>query len=297
MSEQSTRHIMVMEPLDFHANPQTRGTNHFQHKDPDNVDAVRRESMQEFRAFRDTLVEAGVYMTTVQGQKGAPDDIYINNWISTHPGRKVLYPMLAPNRRIERRPDLVALLDKTYETALDLSPYEKQNRFLESTGALVMDRVNKIAYCALSERADRGLAEEWAQEMGYEMIFFRTRGPAGEPVYHTDVLMYIGSGYAGICLECIIDEDRGRVKAALSKTHEIIEISMDQLEKMAGNALEVKGAQDQKMLVMSSQAHSAYTDAQKTQIKKYVTRIIHSDLAVIERYGGGSARCMLLELY
>lgn len=298
MSEQSTRHIMVMEPADFHANPQTFGTNDYQEKDPEDVESVRRAAVQEFRAFRDVLVENGIIVTTSLGKEGCPDDIFVNNWVSTHDGgQMVLYPMLAENRRIERRPELIKVLQRSYDVALDLTDYENEGRFLESTGALVMDRVNKIAYCALSERADQGLAEEWAGTMGYEVVFFNTQNHLGKPVYHTDVLMYIGTGYAGICSECIVEEDRARVLDVLSKTHEVVDISMEQLGQMCGNALEVRGQQDKKLLVMSQLAHDSYTEAQKEVFLKYVSKIVYADLTTIEKYGGGSARCMLLELY
>lgn len=298
MAEQSTRHIMMMEPADFHANPQTFETNHFQEPDPDNIAAVNRAAVGEFRNFRDTLIESGVVVTTVRGQKGCPDDIFVNNWVSTHAGGKmVLYPMLAENRRIERRPVLVDLLRQTYDVALDLTVHEKAGSFLESTGALVMDRVHKIAYCALSGRADRSLAEKWCKKMRYRPVFFNTSGPTGGPVYHTDVLMFIGTGYAGLCTDCIVPEDRARVLETIGKTHDVIDISMEQLTGMCGNALELKNTQDEKLLVMSSAAYNSFTDQQKNQFLQYVEKIVHADIPTIEKYGGGSARCMLLELY
>lgn len=298
MPEQSTRHIMMMEPVDFHANPQTMETNQYQEEDPKDVDAVRAAAVEEFRAFRDTLVENGAIITTVIGQEGCPDDIFVNNWVSSHQdNRMVLYPMLAENRRTERRPEVIKIMKRYYDVVLDLTEYEGEGRALESTGALTMDRVNRIVYCALSERADQGLAEDWCDKMGFEPIFFNTRNHAGQPVYHTDVLMYIGSGYAGICSECIVEEDRGRVMEAISKTHEVVDLSMDQLRNFCGNALEVRGRGDEKMLVMSQAAQDAMEDAQKKTILKHVSSIVSSDLTTIEKYGGGSARCMLLELY
>lgn len=298
MSEQSTRHIMMMEPVNFHSNPQTIETNQYQADNPADIKAIHNAAVHEFRAYRDALVEAGVIVTTAIGQDGHPDDIFCNNWVSSHAGNQmVFYPMLAENRRLERRPELIKILLRYYDVALDLSDFENQGRFLESTGALCMDRVNKIAYCALSARADEGLAQKFADHMGYKLHVFNTRNHAGKPVYHTDVLMYIGSGYAGICSESIVPEDRPRILAELSKTHEIIDLTMDQLRSFCGNALEVRGRKDAKILAMSSAAHNALRDDQKKVLLKYVSQIVHSDLSTIEKYGGGSARCMLLELH
>lgn len=295
---QSTNHVMMMEPLDFRFNPETEGTNQYQVKDEQSNEAIQKQAVLEFRALRDALVENGVAITSVLGQKGSPDDIFCNNWVSTHKeGRMVLYPMLAPNRRIERRNDLLEILGKSYETALDLSPYEENGHFLESTGALGMDRINKVAYIALSERADKELAQKFCDEMGYAPIFFNTRNHAGKPVYHTDVLMYIGSGYIGLCTETIVEEDRARVIAAVEKTHELVDLSMNQMRDFCGNALEVVGQDGQKMLAMSTRAYEAMTDYQLDQIAKFTSGIIHAPIPTIEKYGGGSARCMLLELH
>jgi len=298
MAEQSTRHIMMMEPVDFHANDETKETNQYQHDDPSDVDSVRSKAVQEFRRYRDTLVENGVMITTVIGQPGSPDDVFCNNWVSTHSqNQMVLYPMLAENRRIERRPGVIEVLSRTYETALDLSQFENQGRFLESTGALCMDRVNKVVYVALSPRADQGLAEQFAEKMGYQLHTFRTQNHTGNPVYHTDVLMYVGTGYVGICSACIVEEDRERIMTVIGRTHEVVDLSMDQLRSFCGNALEVKGRGGEKILTMSEAAYNAMSEDQKEIILRHVSRIVYSDLATIEKYGGGSARCMLLELH
>lgn len=298
MAEQSTPHIMMMEPLNFHSNPETMETNQYQAPDPSDVRAVHDAAVKEFRAYRDRLVEEGVIVTTVIGQEASPDDVFCNNWISTHADNQmVFYPMLADNRRLERRPELIKVLLRYYDLALDLSAFENKGQYLESTGALCMDRVNKIAYTALSARADKELAERFAAKMGYKLHTFDTRNHAGKPVYHTDVVMYIGTGYAGICAECIVPEDRERILGELRKTHEVIELTMDQLRNFCGNALEVRGRNGEKMLAMSSAAYKALREDQKKILLKYVTKIVHSDLSTIEKYGGGSARCMLLELH
>lgn len=289
---------MVMEPAGFLSNPQTRETNTYQSENPADMAGMQNEARREFRAFRDMLVEKGVIMTTALGQAVCPDDIFCNNWVSTHAGGKmILYPMLAENRRTERRPELMDMLRQSYEILLDLSAHEQEGRFLESTGSLAMDRINGRIYCALSARTDRGLAEKAARALGYEIVFFDTRNHAGKPVYHTDVMMFIGTGYAGICADCIVPEQRKQVIDTLAKTHDVILLSMDQMRHFCGNALEVRGHQDAKMLVMSAQAHRALEADQKKIILSHVQEIVSSDLSTIEIYGGGSARCMLLELH
>ena len=164
-------------------------------------------------------------------------------------------------------------------------------------GTLAIDRVNGVVYAARSERTDRALAEQAAQALGFDIHFFNTRNHAGKPVYHTDVLMFIGSGYVGVCAECIVLADRPRILDHIARTHEVIELSMDQLRSFCGNALEVRGSGGRKMLVMSAQAHGALREDQKAVILRHADEIVFSDLATIEKYGGGSARCMLLELH
>ena len=232
------------------------------------------------------------------GQKESPDDIFCNNWVATF-GNKTLgyYPMLAPNRQIERRPDVMGVLESIYDIAFDFSELEKEGQYLESTGAHWLDRENKIAYFSLSPRCNKELALKFCEKMGYEPVMFVTKNHVGKPVYHTDVMMYIGTGYAGICLSCIVEEDRQRVFDSLSKHREVVDLSMDQLKAFCGNSLELIGTRGEKKLVMSSAAHAALNDAQKATLLKYVSEIVHADIATIERYGGGSARCMLLELH
>lgn len=298
MKRQSTRHIMMMEPAEFFANPQTFATNQYQDQNPADIAAINAAAIAEFRAFRDTLVETGVVVTTARGQKGAPDDIFVNNWVSTHDGRRMaIYPMLAQNRRIERRPELLEILQKSYDVAVDFSEYEGKGKFLESTGSLCQDRVNGIVYAALSPRTDPELARIWCEAMGLRLVAFDTRNHAGKPVYHTDVLMWIGTGVAGVCAETIVSADRERVLQSLRTTHEVVELTMDQMRAFAGNALEVRGADDAKFLIMSGSAERALRPDQKEIILRHVDGIVSADIPTIERYGGGSARCMLLELF
>jgi len=296
--KQSTNHIMMMEPVGFHSNPETMETNTYQAPDPSNIHSIQSKAVWEFRALRDLLVGKGVIITTAIGQASSPDDIFCNNWVATF-GNKTLgyYPMLAPNRQRERRDDIKRVLESIYDVAFDFSELEKEGKFLESTGAHWLDRENRIAYFSLSPRCNEELALEFCKRMDFEPVLFHTKNHVGKPVYHTDVMMYIGSGYAGICSGCILEEDRKRVLDKLEKNREIVDLSMDQLKAFCGNALELLGSGDKKILVMSGGAHKAMRDEQKLALKRYISEIVYVDIPTIETYGGGSARCMLLELH
>ncbi len=302
LPRQSADHIWMTEPVNFHCNIQTMETNTYQSPDPDDVDAVRKNAHSEFLALRDKLVVAGVTVTTVLGHTDSPDDIF-PNWASTHildDGSRglIYYPMLNENRRIERRPEMKEILERQYKVIADLSDAEHQNLALESTSALWMDRMHKVAYSAVSLRSDTGLAQKWCDMMGYDYVPFNTRNHVGKPVYHSDVMMFIGTEFVGVCLECILPEDRTRVHAKIEQSgREIIEISMSQLREFCGNSLEVSARDGTKKLVMSGSAYRAYTDAQKKVFLKYVSEIIWSDLPTIQTYGGGAARCMMLEMF
>ena len=291
---QSTNHIMMMEPVEFHANPQTAPTNSYQHDDKEAVSEIQKKAVREFRAFRDMLVENGVAVTTVYGPRGSPDDIFCNNWVSTLPGGKMtFYPMLADNRKIERRPEIIAILDKMYKDDFDLSGYEREGKYLESTGAMWLDKVNKIAYQGRSQRSHEELARKWCDHYGYEHYPFNTEH-RGKPVYHTDVLMWIGTDLAGICSECL--EDRSIIDR-LKEHREVVEFSNEQMAAFCGNSLEVIGAGGEKMLVMSMAGYKTLDDAQRGLIHKHYKKVISPEIETIEFYGGGSARCMLLELF
>ena len=295
---QTTNKIMMMEPVGFHSNPQTMETNTYQAEDPNDLSGVKQLAVKEFRGLRDRLVEAGVIVITALGHEESPDDIFCNNWVATlSEGRMVLYPMLAKNRRIERRDHIMEYLGRSYDVAMDLSYKEQDGKYLESTGAHWLDRSNKVAYFALSPRTNKELAEEWCRHFGFEPVFFNTKNHVGKPVYHTDVMMYIGTTIAGICSSCIVEEDRSYVLSRLSEHREILDISMDQLRHFCGNSLELRGTDNKKIMAMSSSAYHAYDDDQKALLLKHVDEIAHSDIATIEKYGGGSARCMLLELH
>ena len=292
---QSTNRIMVMEPLEFYANPQTMDTNSYQHEFDHDVADFHERAVADFRAFRDLLVEHGVNMTTTLGRKGCPDDIFCNNWVSTHQGgRMILYPMLAENRRTERRKRLIAdLLQKTYSDILDYSAYEQEGKFLESTGAMWLDRVNQIAYQARSSRSNDELAMLWCKDNNYQHFPFETEHK-GKPVYHADVVMWVGTEIAGINSECLKSRD---IVDHLKQKREVVEFTNDQMMAFCGNSLEVIGTAGEHMLVMSHAGYESLRDDQKDMLSRFYKTIITPKIPTIEYYGGGSARCMLLELF
>lgn len=292
--KQSTNHIMVMEPLEFFANPQTMETNSYQHDNDMDLGEIHNKAVAELRAFRDLLVGHGVVVTTTLGQKNCPDDIFCNNWISTHQGgRMVLYPMLAANRQTERRKDLIDLMRKTYTDVQDFTLHEQHGKCLESTGAMWLDRVNKVAYQARSSRSHEDLAAMWCKMNEYTHIPFDTEHK-GKPVYHADVVMWIGTEVAGVNSECLKSQD---IVKHLKARREVIEFTNEQMMAFCGNSLEVIGTDGERMLVMSNAGYEALRDDQKEMLSRFYKTIIKPKIPTIEYYGGGSARCMLLELF
>lgn len=300
MSKQSSNHLLMVEPASFYANPETMETNVYQVEETESREDVFAKALAEFRGFRDALVERGVMVTTVRGYEDCPDMVF-PNCLSTHRddevGKLFIYPMLNENRQAERDDDLIAVLQKSYGVTEDWTRYEAEGRAIESTASVVMDRVNKVGYSGLSARSDRALVEQWCAVQGYELVGFETQSHAGKPVYHTDCVMWIGSTLAGVCSSSIVEADRARVMAAIKKTHKVVEFDAEQLRKMCGNALEVVGEGGLKMLAMSSAAYGALRAEQEAVILRHFDSIVHAPLDTLEKYGGGSARCMLMELF
>ena len=296
---QSTCHIAMCEPVKFYANPQTLADNTYQSgAEMGDLPAIQRTAVAEMHNFRDALTSHGVLVSTYRGQEGAPDDVFCNNWVSTDQDKSLIYyPLHVPNRRLERRADIMQWLEQTYRVQADLTHYEQKNAALESTGSLCLDRVNRIAYCALSQRADRHVVEDWAQQAGYTLHAFDTQTQSGKPVYHTNVMLFIGTAYAAVCADLIVAEDRQRVIDALAQTHEVILLSEEQIGHFCGNCLEVRSTDGKRYLAMSAQARAHFTPEQLARFAALTDGIIAADIATIERYGGGSARCMLLELF
>lgn len=288
----------MIEPATFFANPQTMETNVYQVEDEGlSKEQLFEAALKEFRIYRDTLVENGVFVTTALGYDDAPDMVF-PNWASTHAdGRMVLYPMRNENRRSERAPEIIDMLKAAYPNIIDLSQHEDEGLYLEARGSLVCDRVNRVAYAALSGRTHEEMAKKWADMMEYELVTFNTKSHTGEPVYHTDLVMYIGTTMIGICAPAIVEEDRERVLERVREHHDVVEFEMDQLSTFCGNSLEVLGENDQRMLAISSAAYNSLTPAQKSKMEQHFTRFLHAPLPTLEKYGGGSARCTLMELF
>ena len=297
--KQSTNHLFMVEPAAFYANPQTMETNAYQIEgDIEGRDVTLHKAREEFRAYRDMLVEKGVVVTSVLGQEACPDMVF-PNWASTYDnGQLILYPMLNENRGAERTPEITDLLKKLYSKTEDWSGEEANGLALESTASIVADHVNRRAYSGLSRRTSPELVKRWADFTGYDVITFETQSHVGIPVYHTDFLMYIGSEMVGICTQCMTDDNVCRdVVDRLAQTHEVVEFSMAQLQANCCNALEVVGKDGERMLTMSSAAYDALDPAQLNVIKAHYKTLICPDLTTLEKYGGGSARCMLMELF
>lgn len=299
---QSTNHIMLIEPAEFYLNPETRETNVYQLDEHESREKTFEKALREFRDFQALLIENGIAVTTMRGAEGCPDHLF-PNWASSHENggdrRMVLYPMMNENRRAERTPAIIDLMERTYRIELDLRDRELGGHYLEATGSLCLDRMNKVAYAARSPRTDEGLAREWGAAMGYDIELFDTRSHTGKPIYHTDLVMFIGTDVAALCKDCIIGNDaQERIAARLAASgRELVELSLAQQQAFCGNALEVIGEDGKPFLVMSSRAYEALDAAQKEIFGRYFERILHSPLHTIETYGGGSARCLMMELF
>ena len=302
---QTASTVLMVEPIAFGYNAQTAENNYFQveQKDAD----IQTKALEEFNNFADKLKSKGINVISVKDtlEPHSPDSIFPNNWVSFHnDGKVVLYPMFAPNRRVERRTDILETLKvKGFEITEieDLSHFENQQKFLEGTGSMIFDHDYNIAYGSVSLRLDEELFRQFCQKFGFRPVVFHSYQNAGGerlPIYHTNVMMCVADQFVVICLDCIDDElEREKVQEVIKSTgKEIIEISEDQLQQFAGNMLQVQNEAGDKFLVMSETAYKSLTPAQIQNIEKYC-EIIYSDLNTIETNGGGSARCMLAEVF
>lgn len=291
----------MIRPVAFDFNAETAVNNAFQQAGS-NTDA-QQKAEQEFDTFVDKLRQAGVDVTVVQDtpEPHTPDSIFPNNWISFHwDGSLILYPMFAVNRRAERKQHVIDAIASRFEIGnrIDFTQKENQDLFLEGTGSMVLDRPNKIAYACLSPRTHEALLKEWCTQMRYQPCAFHSVDAAGGEIYHTNVMMCVADRYVVICLDSIRNaEERKRVTETITETgKEIIEITYDQMNHFAGNMLQVENKEGAKFLVMSSQAFSALTPQQVAKLESF-NPILHSDLTTIETNGGGSARCMMAEVF
>lgn len=300
---QTTDTVLMIEPVAFGFNEQTAVNNYFQIQQEGNVQG---EALKEFNAFVEKLRAKDINVITIKDtlEPKTPDSIFPNNWVSFHAdGKVVLYPMFAENRRLERRDDIINQIKEQFEVTevIDYSGAEKDNLFLEGTGSMIFDHDNKLAYGSVSLRLDEGLFRKFCSDFGFQPVVFHSYQTAGEerlPIYHTNVMMCVADQFVVICLDCIDDEsERNNVIETIKNSgKELIEISEDQMQNFAGNMLQVHNKSGEKFLVMSQSAYKSLNRDQVSAIEKYC-EIIYSDLEVIETNGGGSARCMLAEIF
>jgi len=293
----------MIRPVQFGFNAETAVDNAFQQKD----DAVSSQETQnkaltEFDSFVGKLREAGVTVHPVDDTKDphTPDSIFPNNWISFHEDATIcLYPMAAKSRRLERKASVLQYIEEKFlvKTVIDFTRHEKHGKYLEGTGSMILDRENHIAYGSISERTDRELFEKFCQLMNYKPITFHSVDQNGKPIYHTNVIMFVADKYAVICLDAIsFEKEKEVVRKELEKSGKaIVSLTYKQLNSFGGNMLQVKGSSGN-ICVMSTQAYESLDFQQIEQIKKF-DKIVHSDLATIEANGGGSARCMMAEVF
>lgn len=297
---QSTHQVLMIRPVRFMGNVQTASSNHFQNLE--HIDDAQVLALAEFDRLVATLREAGIQVLVLQDtlEPHTPDSIFPNNWISFHAdGTVVLYPMQAANRRLERRDDVLPLLSgKGLRIAqtIDLTHHEAVAKYLEGTGSLVLDRVQRIAYACLSPRTHLDVLGEFAQRLDYELITFDA-SDQGVPIYHTNVLLCIGTQFAVVCTEAIAAHERAGVLQSLrSGGREVIDISAAQLRAFAGNMLELRTPRGL-AIALSQSAFDALTLAQRQRLQTLAGPLLATPIPTIERLGGGSVRCMLAEVY
>ena len=302
---QTTDTLLMIEPVAFGYNAETAENNYFQVEQKGND--IQQKALQEFQNFAEKLRNHGINVISIKDtlEPHSPDSIFPNNWVSFHADGTVnLFPMFAENRRVERRQDIIEQIrNEGFEvkSVEDYSHFENEGIFLEGTGSIIFDHDFKLAYGSVSLRLDENLFRKFCENINYTPIVFHSFQDAnGErlPIYHTNVMMCIADKFVVICLNCIDDElEREKVQEVIkSSEKELIEISEDQLQQFAGNMLQVQNTEGEKFLIMSESAHKSLNESQISTIESYC-KIISADLETIETNGGGSARCMLAEIF
>jgi hypothetical protein len=305
--QQTTNTILMIRPVNFRMNEQTAVNNYFQEEINLKNQEINLNAQKEFDAYVKILESYGINVVVISDTDkfDTPDSIFPNNWISFHSdGTVAIYPMFAENRRNERREDVLEILEEkgfVINNVIDYTAAEDEDLFLEGTGSLILDRVNKKAYCALSKRADEDLFIEFCEDFEYTPILFtanQTTEGLRKPIYHTNVMMCMAETFAVICLATIDDkkEKKNVLKHLKEDGKQVIDISEKQMHNFAGNMLQVRGKNDEKFLVMSQSAYDCLTIQQKAKIENHC-KIISSSLETIETCGGGSARCMMAEVF
>ena len=288
--DQSANKLALVEPSNFNFNTETFDTNVFQN----DVQFNKLKIFEEFDNFISTLDKNKISFNILKSPKNSPDSIYPNNWVVTfEDGTYDLFSMQSPNRRLERSNSNINFLNTNYSLKNDLTEYEAKNIFLEGTGSLVLDRVNKTAYMAESNRSNVSLASKWSQLRGYDLVHFKSYIDK-KPTYHTNVLMFITNKFAGICFDSISDSKN--LLSNIEKTHKILNLSIEQVKNFSGNAIVVRNINNEAKFLISSSGLKALDLIQKRFIEKYYD-IVDINIPTIEKIGGGSVRCMLLELF
>ena len=298
MTKQSTSHLFMIEPESFYSNEQTSYTNHYQEEASDeDIGEITQKALVEFHNLKDKIEAKGIQVTSLKGSKECPDHIF-PNWFMTFDNKTMqIFSMLAPNRRKEKKLSMIEHLSETYELTADFSYLENKEIFLESTSSMVFDRVNRIVYAGISPRTNAVQLIIWCRNNNFELVLFETESHTGSPIYHTDVLMYVGTDIIGICFDVIKEEHIDYVKEKVNAHHDVVELTSDQIQNFSGNAIEAKNEDGELFLIISSRGFSALNQNQINKLLKSYKEIIHSDIPTIEKYGGGSARCMLTELF
>lgn len=305
MRSQTTRHILMVRPANFGFNEETAANNAFQSRDGSlSPDAIRQKAMEEFDAFVQCLRNAGVDVLVAldSGTPVKPDAVFPNNWATFHQeGWLVTYPMFAPTRRLERDENVLQVaLDAGFraEKRIQLESGEATGRYLEGTGSIIFDHPNRLAYACLSPRTDAGLLDDLCKMLDYKPVVFHAVDASGQDIYHTNVMMAMGETFVVICLDTVRDpEERRMLENKFRETgKQIVEITLEQMNAFAGNMLQVRNNLDETLLVMSEQAYRSLTAAQ-IEILEHHTKLLFSSIDTIETFGGGSARCMMAEVF
>ena len=299
---QTTDHVLMIRPARFRSNPETAASNAFQLDDV-SPDAAQVAARSEFDAYVEALRDAGVGVLVVEDtpEPHTPDSIFPNNWVSFHrDGCILLYPMEAPNRRLERRAAVLAEVGRQFaiRETVDLSRFETEGKFLEGTGAMVLDHDTRLAYVCHSSRSHPEAMKAFEAQSGYRAVWFHATDRFGKPIYHTNVMMCVGRAIAVVCMESVVDAaERALLRQLLHAGGKlIIEISLAQMESFAGNMLELRSVRGDPVLAMSRRAWGSLTAAQRRRISAYADPVL-APIDTIERLGGGSARCMLAEIF
>ena len=307
MSTQNANTILMIEPIAFGYNKETALNNHFQQKDKTNASSIQALAYQEFVEMTRLLRAKGIHVISIKdtAEPRTPDSIFPNNWVSFHKGERIaLYPMFAKSRRLERRTDILYTINKmgfNFSEIANYVGYEQENHFLEGTGSMILDRENMLAYAAISQRTDKTVFQRFCTDFNYQPVIFsafQTVRKQRFPIYHTNVLMSVADKYALVCLDTIADTtERQMIESTLRHTgKEIVEISMEQMLHFCGNMLQVQNQENTPFLVMSKSAHDSLDESQIETLKSY-NELIVIPVPTIEKYGGGSVRCMMGEIF